>query len=210
MQTGEGCWRRLWLAALIGAIAATAPGQVSPVQAQEEAAAPDTVVEDGLAAPDSIPPGVSPPGAFLRGAIIPGWGHVATGSLTRGAFYFGWETLTGWMIFKSHRRMGAARRRATLWEDQLTARLLGEGVAPEEVDAQLENDPELRRLRGLADARGEQREDWLAVGIFTMLLSGVDAFVSTHLQDFPEPLTVEGDPITGTVEVSVRLPVGRW
>ena len=58
--------------------------------------------------------------------------------------------------------------------------------------------------------RGEQREDWLAVGIFTMLLSGVDAFVSTHLQDFPEPLTVEGDPITGTVEVSVRLPVGRW
>lgn len=209
MQTGEGCWRRLWLAALIGAIAATAPGPVSPVQAQEEVAAPDPVVGDSLA-PDSIPPGVSPPGAFLRGAIIPGWGHMATGSLTRGAFYFGWETLTGWMIFKSHRRMGAARRRATLWEDQLTARLLGEGVAPEEVDAQLENDPELRRLRGLADARGEQREDWLAVGIFTMLLSGVDAFVSTHLQDFPEPLTVEGDPITGTVEVSVRLPVGRW
>ncbi len=165
---------------------------------------------DSVPAADSVPRELSPSGAFLRGAIIPGWGHVATGSLTRGAFYFGWESLTGWMVFKSHRRLGAARRQAGLWEDRVTARLIREGVAPEEIEAQLEGHPEIARFRGLVDARVEQREDWAALGIFILLVSGVDAFVSTHLRDFPEPLTVEGDPLTGTVEVALRVPVGRW
>ena len=135
---------------------------------------------------------------------------MATGSVTRGAFYFGWESLTAWMIYKSHRRLGAARRQLGLWEDRVTARLMREGVAPEEVGAQLERDPEIARFRGLVDARVEQREDWAALGIFILLVSGVDAFVSTHLADFPEPLTVEGDPLNGRVEVAVRVPVGRW
>ena len=163
---------------------------------------------DSLSA-DSIPAALSPSGAFLRGAIIPGWGHVATGSFTRGAFYFGWESLTGWMVFKSHRRLGAAREQAALWEDRVTAELMGQGVAPENIESQLEGHSEVLRYRGLVDARKEQREDWLALGIFVLLLSGVDAFVSSHLQDFPEPLTVEGDPAKGTVEVSLRVPVGR-
>ncbi len=183
-------------------------GTVAPARAQI------TETEDsaqaGPVAADSVPGGLSPSGAFLRSSILPGWGHVATGSVTRGAFYFGWESLTGWMIYKSHRRLGAARRQLGLWEDRVTARLMREGVAPEEIGAQLERDPEIARFRGLVDARVEQREDWAALGIFILLVSGVDAFVSTHLADFPEPLTVEGDPLTGTVEVAVRVPVGRW
>lgn len=195
------------LAVAVAALA-LALGAAQPLRAQE---APGGVaVGDTLTVQDSVPAGISPPGAFLRGAIIPGWGHVATGSLTRGAFYFGWEALTGWMIFKSHRRMGSARQRLTLWEEHLTDELLRGGRAPEEIESALEGDAEFLRLRGLVDARQEQREDWLALGIFTLLLSGVDAFVSTHLQDFPEPLTVEGNPVTGAVEVSVRVPVGRW
>jgi hypothetical protein len=183
-------------------------GPVAPARAQI------TETEDsaraGVAAADSVPAGLSPSGAFLRSSILPGWGHVATGSVTRGAFYFGWESLTAWMIYKSHRRLGAARRQLGLWEDRFTARLMREGVAPEEIGAQLERDPEIARFRGLVDARVEQREDWAALGIFILLVSGVDAFVSTHLADFPEPLTIEGDPLNGTVEVAVRVPVGRW
>ncbi len=164
---------------------------------------------DSLTAADSVPERLSPSGAFLRSAIIPGWGHVETGSATRGAFYFGWESLTGWMIYKSHRRLGAARRQVTLWEDRVTARLVREGVPPESIESRLEDHSEIIRLRGLVDARVEQREDWAALGIFILVLSGVDAFVSAHLRDFPEPLTVEGDPMTGTVEVSFNLPLGH-
>lgn len=201
--SGRGCSGAVLGAAALGLLA----GSAGPARAQVTAADP---AGDSVAATDSVPAGLSPSGAFLRGAIIPGWGHVATGSVTRGAFYFGWESLTGWMIYKSHRRLGVARRQVTLWEDRVTAGLLREGVEPESVEAQLERHPEIIRFRGLVDARAEQREDWVALGVFILLLSGVDAFVSTHLRDFPEPLTVEGDPVTGTVEVAFRVPLGRW
>ena len=139
--------------------------------------------------------GLSPSGAFLRGSLIPGWGHAASGSLTRGAFYFGAESLAGWMLYKTMRRLGVARDQARLWEERVTAQLMLDGVTdPMQIEALLAEDEQVLRFRGLVDAREEQREDWFAVALFTLLLSGVDAFVSTHLQDFPEPLTVEGDP----------------
>ena len=183
-----------------------------PASAQE-AATPDTVVVDSIAAADSLAAdaisGISPSGAFLRGALIPGWGHTATGSLTRGAFYFSVEALAGWMVFKTQQRLGVAQDQAALWEERVTADLMARGITEfEELDAALQNDEQVTRFRGLVDARKEQREDWLAVAIFTLLLSGVDAFVSAHLGDFPEPLTVEGDPGGGTVEVAFRVPVG--
>lgn len=177
-----------------------------PVVAQEvtgEAAAPDSVV-----LPDSLSGRPSPAGAFLRGAIIPGWGHAASGSLTRGAFYFGIEAAAGWMVFKTWRKLGVARDQVALWEERVTARLMREGIAEqEEIDDELERHEEIVRLRGLVDSRREQREDWAAVAIFFLLMSGVDAFVSAHLQSFPEPLTIEGDP-GGTVSVTIRVPVG--
>lgn len=187
-----------------------AAGVLAPASAQE-AAGPDTVVVDSIAAADSLAAasGISPSGAFLRGALIPGWGHTATGSLTRGAFYFSVEALAGWMVFKTQQRLGVAQDQAALWEERVTAELMAQGITEfEALDAALQNDEQVARFRGLVDARQEQREDWLAVAIFTLLLSGVDAFVSAHLGDFPEPLTVEGDPGGGTVEVALRLPVG--
>ena len=189
-----------------------AAGLLAPASAQE-AAAPDTVVVDPVAAADSLAAGatsaISPSGAFLRGALIPGWGHTATGSLTRGAFYFSVEALAGWMVFKTQRRLGVAQDQAALWEERVTAELMAQGITEfEALDAALQDNEQVARFRGLVDARKEQREDWLAVAIFTLLLSGVDAFVSAHLGDFPEPLTVEGDPGGGTVELAFRVPVG--
>lgn len=193
-------------------MAALAAGALAPGGAQE-AARPDSLVVDPVAVADSAAAdtttGISPAGAFLRGAIIPGWGHTTTGSLTRGAFYFSMEALAGWMVFKTHRRLGVAQDQATVWEERVTAELMARGITEfEQIEAGLESDEQVARFRGLVDARKEQREDWLAVAIFTLLLSGVDAFVSAHLGDFPEPLTIEGDPGGGTVEVAFRVPVG--
>ena len=176
-----------------------------PPDSAEAAAA--VQVADSLAADSAT--GISPAGAFLRGALIPGWGHTTTGSMTRGAFYFSVEALAGWMVYKTQRRLGVARDQAAIWEELATAELAAMGVTePDQVDAALEQHDQVTRFRGLVDARGEQREDWVAVALFTLLLSGVDAFVSAHLSEFPEPLTIEGDPSGGTVELAVRIPVG--
>lgn len=182
------------------------------VQAQEVtgagAAGDSARVSDSLTAPDSLSTRPTPTGAFLRGAIIPGWGHAASGSLTRGAFYFGFEALVGWMAFKTSRKLRVARNQVAIWEERVTAQLKRQGITDQdEVESELAGHEQVASLRGLVDAREEQREDWVAVGIFTLLMSGVDAFVSAHLQDFPDPLTVKGDP-GGTVEVAIRVPVG--
>lgn len=179
---------------------------VQPMSAQEVTGA--GVVQDSVDLPDSLATRPDPAGAFLRGALIPGWGHAASGSLTRGAFYFGIEAAAGWMVFKTWRKLRVARNQVAVWEDRVTARLMSEGITDQaEIDSQLEQHDEIGRLRGLVDARTQQREDWAAVAIFFLLMSGVDAFVSAHLQDFPEALTVEGDP-SGTVAVAFRVPIG--
>ena len=177
-----------------------------PVSAQEVTG--EAAAQDSVAVPDSLSPRPSPAGAFLRGSLIPGWGHAASGSLTRGAFYFGIEAAAGWMVFKTWRKLGVAREQVALWEEQVTARLIREGVTEQEdIDSQLGQHEEVARLRELVDSRTEQREDWVAVTVFFLLISGVDAFVSAHLHNFPDPLTVEGDP-GGTVSVAIRVPVG--
>ncbi len=195
-----------------GVVAGLVLGAFAPASAQE-AVATDSLAVDPVEVADSLAAdtatGISPSGAFLRGAIIPGWGHTATGSLTRGAFYFSMEALAGWMVFKTQRRLGVAQDQAALWEDRATAELMAQGITEfEAIEAALENNEQVARFRGLVDARQEQREDWLAVAIFTLLLSGLDAFVSAHLGNFPEPLTIEGDPDGGVLEVGFRVPVG--
>ena len=188
------------------AVVGLAPAWGRPAAAQEVTG--QAVAQDSVLIPDSLPGRPGPAGAFLRGAIIPGWGHAASGSLTRGAFYFGSEAAAGWMVFKTWRKLGVARSQLTLWEDRVTARLAGRGITEQaDIDAELDRHDEITSLRELVDARTEQREDWAAVAIFFLLMSGVDAFVSAHLQDFPEPLTIEGDP-GGTVSVAIRVPVG--
>ena len=166
------------------------------------------VAADQGAPPDSVT-GIQPSGAFLRGAIVPGWGHAATGAVTRGAFYFSMEALSGWMVYKTHQRLGVARRQASIWEQQVTADLAAQDITdPDQIEAALQQHEHVSFYRGRVNARTEQREDWLAVALFTLLLSGVDAFVSAHLKEFPEPLTIEGDPTSGAIEFSVKVPLG--
>lgn len=191
--------------ALLGAFALGALWSAVPLGAQE---APPTQ------APDSVPAaraGASPRGAFLRAAALPGWGHASIGAYHRGAFYFVVEGASAWMLLKTRRRYAQAEARLAFESDVLRTDLLASGVTDEaKIQERLDADPALEDLRNLKEARRQQREDWTAVSIFLVLLSGVDAFVSAHLQEFPAPLTVGAQPVgNGRVELSVGITLPR-
>ena len=114
------------------------------------------------------------------------------------------------LVAELNERLRVARDRRALREAVVTARLHAQGIEdPDEVEAALAEDEELTDLRGLEEVRSEQREDWLALGIFFLFLGGADAFVSAHLADFPAPVEVDvqGTP-TWRLEVSLSIPVG--
>ena len=176
-----------------------------------QAVSPPQEVPDTLTGPPEDGAGlITPGGAFLRSALIPGWGHAKVGALGRGAFYFTLESAAVFMFLKSQSRLSLARDRVRMGEEVATARLQGQGlVDPLEIEEALAADEELTDLRGLETARSEQREDWMAVGIFFLFLGGADAFVSAHLAEFPTPVEVgfSGTP-EGRVGVAVSIPVG--
>ena len=93
-------------------------------------------------------------------------------------------------------RLREVEERVALRESIVRARLAAEGVTElEEIEAGLDDDSEREDLRSLQDARGEQQEDMVALGIFFLLLSGADAYVTAHLARFPDALTVEVEPV---------------
>ena len=152
--------------------------------------------------------GVSPGGAFLRSVLVPGWGHAAAGSYTRGAFYLVGQGMTTWMLFKTNARLDQARRQTLVTERETEARIIAGGATdPDSISTLLDGDEAVLEARDLEGLRSQQWEDWLALGIFLMVVGGADAFVSTHLADFPLPLTVEAGA-DGIVEIGVSVPVG--
>ena len=177
----------------------------------------DTLSAQVQEAPDSLAAdvdttagfrGVSPGGAFLRSVLIPGWGHAAAGSFSRGGFYLAGQGMTTWMLFKTNARLDQARRQALVAEREAEARIMDGGtVDPDSISALLDADEAVLGARDLVELRAQQWEDWLALGIFLVVLGGADAFVSSHLADFPLPLTVETGA-QGVVEVGVSVPVG--
>jgi hypothetical protein len=114
------------------------------------------------------------------------------------------------MLLKSSSRLGLAKDRLALWEDVMTARLQAQGIEdPDELEAALADDERVADLRGLEEARRDQREDWIALGITFLLLGGADAFVAAHLADFPTPVEVNLDGAPGgRVEVGISVPMG--
>ena len=153
--------------------------------------------------------GTSPRTAFILGLAFPGLGHARVGSHSRGGFYFGAQAATGLMLFKTQSRLSRARDRLALLETVERARLEAEGITdPVAVEAALSENPEVEDLRALEEVRTDQREDWIALGLFLILLSGVDAYVSAHLSEFPAPVEI-GSPDGGGVEVRFSLPFHR-
>ncbi len=159
----------------------------------------------------TVPGQVTPRGAFLRALAVPGWGHAAIGAGSRGAFYVGAEGGTAWMFLRTRSRLRDARRIRDLREANVRRRLADEGVTdPVMIDAALEVDEGVADARGLVESRKQQSEDWTAIGIFLVFLSGADAYVSAHLQDFPGPIQLQVQSrADGGVDVGARVPVGR-
>lgn len=155
-----------------------------------------------------LPPiDVSPGGVFLRAALVPGWGHVAIGSYTRGAFYFSAQTATVYTLLRARTRIGTAQDRVRLTKQVVLAELASAGVTdPEAIQQALNGDERLNGVQGLLEARQEQQEDLVALGIFLVLLSAADAYVSAHLARFPEPLDLETNvSFEGAVELGFRV-----
>ena len=140
---------------------------------------------------------------------MPGWGHASIGSPTRGGFYALAESAAGWMLFRTLSRLDAAKGVRDLREVELRHVLEQAGVTdPAAVDQALDANPAVDDARDLVEARRQQFEDWLAFGIFLVFLSGADAFVSAHLQDFPEPVSVGLRSGPSRMELGVTLPLG--
>ncbi len=150
------------------------------LRAQDSAAvAPAAPPADSAPAPAAVPLPIRPP-------LSPG-----------GAF---WRSLLlpGWGQAKAGRSLPAAI-------------FLGvEGVT---LAMSIRADRELAYLRRTGsvrvDAKSQEREDWLVLLAFNHLLSGLEAFVSAHLWDFPGDIAVTPAPaggVTAGLSFPVKLP----
>lgn len=208
-----GLLASVWL--LAGELGAQVVPDSAGVVTDSSAVGPDLVSAEGEAevAPrpgyDEFAGRVRPRGAFLRALAIPGWGHAAIGAHGRGGVYMGTQAVVGWMLVRTRSGINGARDLVALRSAAIERELKATGVDdPAQIEAALESDEGVARARGLEAARQQQFEDWLALGIFTLFLSGADAFVSAHLQSFPADVTVVPVGDEGRVDVGLRLPVG--
>jgi len=55
-----------------------------------------------------------------------------------------------------------------------------------------------------ADAKRQEREDWITLLVFNHLMSGLEAFVAAHLWDFPDDLELL--PATAGYGARVSIP----
>jgi hypothetical protein len=55
----------------------------------------------------------------------------------------------------------------------------------------------------LIDERKQQREDWIAIAVFTAFFSGADGFVSVHLWGFDDRTGIEPGDVSAAVQISI-------
>ena len=139
--------------------------------------------------------------------VVPGWGQAVAGSPGRGAFYFTVESVAVWMILKTTRTLGSASDILAMRRLEAMARLSADPtVDPADLSAAVDADLAVSSAFELQQIRAQQREDWIAFGVFFLLLGGADAFVAAHLADFPEPLEVAIRPLPdGGAELAFRV-----
>ncbi len=181
-------------------------GSAAPLSAQDP-----PVMEVPADTTTVLPEQVSPGGAFLRSLVVPGWGQAATGSYSRASFYFLTESASALMLFKTIRQLNSSRDRLAFWTGVAEREATAAGVVnPDSLAAVVSEHPRVAEMTALEEARAEQREDWIAFGLFMLFLGGADAFVSAHLRDFPDPIQVStlSAPVgeLPRVEVALRIP----
>ncbi len=210
---------------LAAAIPAAAAGQV-PDSAGEP---PDSVVvadtlgpEDPIVVPvpDSVPDGpVTPRSAMFRSFLLPGWGQAEYDAHFRGTIYFAGFAANWFMNFRNAVRLSDARERLEIRRSQVETALIANSPNPDSMRAQIDSFPDVLetavdedelggQLQGLVESRSQQREDWIAWSIFWLLASGIDAYVTGHLSDFPAAVEIEPNP-DRSVELRIEVPLPR-
>jgi hypothetical protein len=112
------------------------------------------------------------------------------------------------MILKTSKTLGSAQDIAALRRVDAEARVIASGVTEAlEIQRLVDEDEVVLNADELVEIRSQQKEDWLAVGLFFMFLGGADAFVAAHLADFPQPLEMAIRPLPEMgVELVFSLP----
>ncbi len=133
--------------------------------------------------------GVRPLPAFFRSLLIPGWSQAKLDrKLTAGLFVM-WEGVTLGMMLKANQEVTYLMRSESL-------RLKNATTAADSLES-----PRLHDKR-------TERQDWLVLLLFNHLFSGMEAYVSANLWDFPGDLHFEALPhgVGATMRIPVRLP----
>lgn len=199
------CAVLLCVTAVLGTL--TLPGVATPPLSAQ--AAPNAPAATETSSDVSAPIVISPGGAFLRAALVPGWGHAAIGAYARGGVYFAVQSATVYTLLRARTRIGTAQDRVRLTEGVIIQELAASGVTdPESIREAFEGDERRSRVRRLLDARLDEQEDLVAFGVFVILLSAADAYVSAHLARFPEPLDLETSVTpSGGVTIGLKVPI---
>jgi hypothetical protein len=138
---------------------------------------------DSAAAPAPNPPPVArkapigPAGAFLRSFIIPGWGQLQLHRPVPALVFLGIEGTLAGLSIKANQDVKAAR---------LT------DLSPDS---------------SVVTAKKRSREDWLVLLGFNHLMAGLEAYVSSHLWDFPGDLRIRATPagVGATAVIPIRI-----
>ncbi|MBA2628281.1 MAG: hypothetical protein H0U85_09725 [Gemmatimonadales bacterium] len=121
-------------------------------------------------APDSAParverkPPLSPSGAFLRSFIVPGWAQLQLHRPVSALVFLGIEGTMVGLSLKANHDVKVAR---------LTDQTPDSSVV---------------------QAKKKKREDWLVLLGFNHLMAGLEAYVGSHLYDFPGDLRIRATP----------------
>ena len=208
------------LGLILGAAALLGPG---PLHAQD----PDTLDVDSVLPVPRVEPALvdtasrqrpSPGGALIRSMVLPGWGQAEFDAYFRGSIYFAGWAGNWYMNFRNAFRLDNARTRFDIRREQIEDQLIASSPDPDSMRAQLDSFPDIlagavredplgNELRKLVDAREQQREDWIAWSLFWLLASGIDAFVTAHLHDFPADVELRPGRGQGA-SLRVGIPAG--
>ncbi len=146
---------------------------------------------------DTIRPPITPRQAFLRSALVPGWGQARLDRGLAGGIFATMEFVSLAMVRQTRAELGQARR---LGADSILVGFEGgDPLTGSPGTPVYREGPFADRVR----ARRQQVEDWTALLVFNHLISGLDAFVSAHLWDLPAQVSVQPTP-NGAV-VSARI-----
>lgn len=204
---------RRTLAALVALMAGSgAAGQEPDSLRADSLRAVNAVVPP---APDSVEAApTTPRGAMFRSFVLPGWGQAEYDAYFRGGIYFaGWAG--NWLMnFRNAVRLDQARGRLGVRRQQIREGLIASSSDPDSMRAQLDSFPSIlnqavrqdelgNELRKIVSSREQQQEDWIAWSLFWLLASGVDAYVTAHLSDFPADIEIRPER-----DRSVSLRVG--